>query len=272
VEADQPGGSFLMKEHAMTIRTLLTAAGAIALVMTAAPAAADTGRTPPGAPCLKSNGNPCNNNNGNLGAQGNAGHERVRIDRKPLPIDLAMPAVSGRGAYISQIGDANVATIRQTAPNAYARVDQTGAANEADVTQSGSGTVYARAAQIGHGNFARVEQSGSGQNLITLDQNGNRNWAWTNQHSIGAILNGARLIQSGNDNDMKLVQDGSDNRALLTQEGDGNGMTVAQLGDGNRLAWTQQGSNLSDLQITQTGGTEKSGQLSITQTGTGSGI
>jgi len=253
----------------MNARNLIAMTVAAAAALMSAPASAENAKSPAGAPCLKNNGNPCNNNNGNLGAQGNADHERVRIDKKPPPIDLAMPAVSGRGAYISQIGDTNVATINQTAPNAYARVDQSGDANEADVTQSGGGTAYARATQTGQGNFARVEQDGSGQNVVTLVQNGGGNWAWSKQNATGAIHNGARLSQTGNDNDMLLTQDGGDNRAVLTQEGDGNGMTVAQLGDGNRLAWTQQGDNLSDLQITQTGGSEKGGQLLITQTGTG---
>ena len=253
----------------MTARIFIALTAAATAAFMTAPAVADTGIIPPGNPCLKNNGNPCNNNNGNLGAQGNADHERVRIDKKPPPIDLAMPAVSGRGAYIAQIGDANVATINQTAPNAYARADQSGDANEADITQNGSGTAYARTVQTGDRNFARVEQHGSGQNVVTLDQNGNGNWAWSNQNASGAIHNGARLTQVGNDNDMMLVQDGGDNRAVLTQQGDGNGMTVAQLGDGNRLAWTQEGNNLSDLQITQTGGSAKGGQLQITQTGTG---
>lgn len=250
----------------MTIRLIIAA---LALLAGSAPALADNANTPGGAPCLKNNGNPCNNNNGNLGAQGNVDHERVRIDRKPPPIELAMPPVSGRGAYISQIGDTNVATIHQTAPNAYARVDQAGDRNEVDVTQRGSGAAYARATQAGVQNFARIEQGGTGQNVLFTEQTGNRNWLWSSQNSIGALHNGARLTQVGNDNDMLLVQDGGDNRAVLTQEGNGNGMTVAQQGDGNRLAWTQQGNNLTDLQITQTGGTQKGGQLLITQTGTG---
>lgn len=250
----------------MSIRLIVAA-----LAFLAGPALAENAKTPGGAPCLKNNGNPCNDNNGNLGEQGNAGHERVRNDKTPPPIDLAMPGVSGRGAYISQIGDANLASVHQTAPNAYARVDQAGSANEADVSQRGSGTAYARLAQTGQANFARAEQTGSGQNVLYLDQTGSGNWAWSNQNSIGAVHNGARLSQTGNDNDMMLVQDGSDNRAVLSQEGDGNGMSVAQLGDGNRLAWTQEGTNLSDLEITQTGGMEKGGQLQITQTGIGNG-
>lgn len=251
----------------MTIRKLLTAASAIALVLGAAPAAADTTGTPPGAPCLKNNGNPCNGNNGNLGKQGNANHERVHIDKRPPPIDLPMPAVSGRGAFISQIGDLNVANIRQTAPNAYARIDQSGNGNEADVTQGGSGTGYVSASQSGTENFARVEQSGIGQNVLYLTQNGTANWAWSSQNAPGALHNGAHLMQAGDHNDMRLVQDGSDNRALLSQVGDANGMTAVQLGAGNRLIWNQQGNNLTDLQITQTGGSEKGGQLLITQTG-----
>lgn len=252
----------------MTIRMgAMISALVIGLAAGAVPAAADTTSTPPGNPCLKDNGNPCNGNNGNLGAQGNANHEKVKIDKKPPPIDLPMPAVSGRGAYISQIGDSNVATVRQSAPNAYARVDQEGSSNETDLTQAGSGTGYTEALQDGAGNFMRVKQDGSGQNVVYLTQNGNGNWAWSNQNAIGAIHNGARMTQTGDNNDMMLLQDGSDNRALLTQEGDGNGMSAVQAGDGNRLIWTQQGSNLTDLQITQTGGSEKGGQLLVTQTG-----
>lgn len=251
----------------MTIRKLLTAAGAIALLLSAAPAMADTEGTPPGDPCSKNNGNPCNGNNGNLGDQGNSDHERVHIDKKPPPIDLPMPAVSGRGAFVTQIGDANVASIRQTAPNAYARVDQGGNGNEADVTQGGSGTGYVSASQGGDGNFARLEQGGIGQNVLYLTQTGTSNWAWSSQNASGALHNGARLTQTGSNNDMQLIQDGSDNRAVLTQDGDANGMTAVQLGEGNRLIWNQTGNNLTDLQISQTGGGEKGGQLLITQTG-----
>lgn len=250
---------------------ILSSVLGLAIAVAAVPAVADTTSTPPGAPCLKDNGNPCNNNNGNLGEQGNADHEKVKIDKKPPPIDLPMPAVSGRAAYITQIGDSQVATVRQTAPNAYAEVKQEGSSNEADVTQAGTGTAYADSAQEGAGNFARIQQTGSGQNVVYLTQNGNGNWAWANQNAIGAIHNGARMTQTGDSNDMALLQDGSDNRALLSQEGDGNGMTAMQVGDGNRLIWTQQGSNLTDLQITQTSGAEKGGQLMVTQTGVNPG-
>lgn len=238
---------------------------ALLLSLASAPVAADTNGVPPGNPCLKDNGNPCKGNNGNLGRQGNANHEKTVIDKKPPPIDLAMPAISGRAAFVDQIGNDQVATIRQTAPNAFARVNQQGSSNEADVTQNGSGTAYAQAAQAGTGNFARIEQGGTGQNVVYLTQQGDGNWAWSNQAAMGALHNGAKMLQSGDGNDMSLVQQGSDNLAVLTQDGDNNGMTTVQIGDGNRLTWIQQGSNLSDLQITQTGGTNKDGQISVTQ-------
>lgn len=248
-------------------RAILTAG----TLLLASPALADNSGTPPGNPCAKDNGNPCNGNNGNLGDQGNAGHEKVKIDRHPDPIDLAMPAVINRGAYIDQIGDMNMASVVQTAPNAFARVRQEGDGNNAGVTQSGSGSDYLDAAQSGQENFARIQQSGNGQNVLYVSQAGIGNWLSADQNAVGAIHNGAMMTQSGNDNAMLLAQDGSDNLAKLAQEGDGNGMTAVQLGDGNRLTWTQQGNNLSDLQITQTGGATPGGQLSITQTNIGNG-
>lgn len=252
----------------MRLGTLIAAAVA-GLLFAAAPASADTASVPPGNPCVRNNGNPCNGNNGNLGEQGNAGHERTRIDRHPDPIMLSMPPVSGRGAYINQIGDSNVASIVQAAPNAFAKIDQDGDRNTADVAQKDSGNAYLEVGQTGDSNFARVQQTGVGSNVAYLTQDGSSNWAYVDQNAAGAVFNGARLSQTGNNNDMLLYQDGSDNRALLSQEGDGNGMTAVQLGVGNRLAWSQVGTNLTDLQITQTGGTTHDGQIAVTQTGTG---
>jgi hypothetical protein len=245
---------------------LSLAAAAIMAAMLAAPVLAQSSNVPPGNPCIKGNGNPCNANNGNIGKQGNASREIVRIDRKPPPTNVAMPPVLGRGAFVSQIGDANVASVIQTAPSAFAKVDQTGDRNETDVTQRGSGTGYIESKQTGDGNFARLQQSGAGHNVAYLSQNGNSNWAWAYQNANGGPHNGAMMTQTGDLNDMLLSQNGSDNRAILTQEGNGNGMTATQNGEGSRLTWKQQGNALSDLQITQTGGSEKGGQLLIIQT------
>lgn len=230
---------------------------------------ATTSSTPPGNPCLKNNGNPCNGNNGNLGAQGNAGHEKTKIDKKPPPISIGMPAVTDRGVFITQVGDDNDASVVQSAPRAYVSVAQNGNSNDADIAQTGTGTAYIQATQTGDQNFARIQQTGPGQNVSYVAQTGNGNWLWSDQAALGAIYNGAQLTQTGDNNDMALHQNGSDNLAILTQEGDNNGMTATQLGDDNRLAWTQQGSNLSDLQITQVGGNQPGGQLQITQTNTG---
>lgn len=243
---------------------------ALLALAAAAPALADTPTVPPGNPCLKNNGNPCNGNNGNLGQQGNVHHEKVVIGPPP-PINITMPAVTDRGVYISQIGDNNVASVVQTAPNAYASIAQDGDSNDADTSQSGTGTGYIAATQTGDQNFARIQQWGSGQNVVYTTQSGTGNWLWSDQEALGAIYNGAELTQTGNYNDMELDQSGSDNLAVLTQDGDNNGMTATQLGVGNRLVWTQQGDNLSDLQITQTGGSFAGGQLMVTQTNVGNG-
>jgi hypothetical protein len=249
----------------MNVRKLIGTLFGAMLFLSVAPAYADTASTPPGSPCTKNNGNPCNGNNGNLGEQGNAGHEKIKIDKKPPPIILAMPEVADRGVFISQVGDLNEADVVQTAPNAYASINQAGDSNDVDVAQSGTGTAYLEAAQNGDSNFARVTQSGTGQNVAYVTQNGTNNWVWSNQLALGEVYNGARLSQTGNDNDMVLDQQGSDNLAVLTQEGDNNGMTAVQIGEGNRLAWTQQGDNHTDLQVTQTGGSNTGGQLMITQ-------
>jgi hypothetical protein len=244
------------------------AVGALALLIAFGPglALAETTSVPPGNPCFGSTGNPCNNNNGNLGQQGNVDREWVRIDKKPPPITLGMPAISKNAAYVEQIGEANDARISQTARVAYAKIVQDGADNIVILSQNGTGVAYADAKQTGSNNFATLQQNGSGQNVVYLTQSGSSNWAWSNQNAAGALHNGALMSQTGSNNDMALVQDGSDNLALLSQEGDDNGMSAMQIGEGNRLAWMQQGSGLTDLQIVQTGGLEKGGQLSVTQT------
>ena len=96
----------------MTARSFIAITVAAAAALMSAPAVAGNDHTPPGNPCAKNNGNPCNGNNGNLGAQGNADKEKVKTDKTPPPIDLAMPPVSGRGAFIAQIGDGNAASDR----------------------------------------------------------------------------------------------------------------------------------------------------------------
>jgi hypothetical protein len=203
----------------------------------AAPALAKNDKTPPGDPCGKGNGNPCNGNNGNSGSQGNNGGKNSVTTGAAGRIDVDAPAFNGRNVFITQIGASNVAVATQTAPDARIDMRQDGDRNRAEATQRGTGPAFARIGQIGDGHLATVEQGGVGRSSLYVEQKGgDRNQAFVTQNTAGALYNGAVLAQSGFDNTMSLRQDGQDNRALLSQEG--------------------------DLQITQTGG----GSLSITQT------
>src|SRR3546814_1167866 len=102
------------KDRHMSIRPAFTAATALAMTFAAAPAFASNGNTPPGNPCAKGNGNPCNGNSGNSGQQGNA------YRQAPTAIIIPVEPVDGRGAYITQIGDSNNAVIRQAAARGHA--------------------------------------------------------------------------------------------------------------------------------------------------------
>lgn len=248
-------------------RLPLTAFAALALVTGAigAPALADNDRTPPGDPCGNGNGvgtgNPCNGNNGNQGANGNAGNGGFTFD----PIEI--PPEERTGVFITQIGATNRANATQTSSTSFTQVVQNGDQNAAEVTQSAPGTHYAKIAQDGDRNDMTASQDGPGQTVLLLGQDGNGNTAAISQTDNGSLYSAAAILQKGNDNNLILVQDGDDNQARLTQDGDDNLMTATQLDAGNRLEWTQNGSGLSDLEITQTGGAA----MQITQTNNGNG-
>lgn len=205
---------------------------AIAALLGTAPASA-TNKTP----------------SGNAGGQGQA--KGVTTGRPPA-FYISRPSVSGRDAYVTQIGETNRASVRQSAPDARAEVVQTGDRNDAEVVQNGR-VGYAQIRQIGDSNAATATQSGKGGNTLFLAQLGSHNSAVVSQESA-MLENGARLLQSGQGNVMTLAQSGNDNQAQLTQQGDNNVMNAAQTGAGNRLDWTQQGSGLASLSVTQTGG------------------
>jgi len=178
---------------------------------------------------------------------------------------IPVPDVSNRGAFVSQIGEDNRASVVQTASDASADVRQQGADNNAAVTQRGSGLGFADVRQTGDGNAATVEQDGSGQSVLYVVQTGGGNRAVSNQLTPGVSNNGAIMMQTGSDNLMTLIQNDSGNTAALVQDGDRKDMTAVQNGLNNQLSWTQQGSGLSNLQITQPGGQA----LQITQTNIG---
>lgn len=250
----------------MNTRIILAAAGAIAMALSAAPAWADNDRIPPGDPCGigpgVGTGNPCNGNNGNQGDQGNSGNGQGGGE---LP-DFEIPSLPGHGAYITQIGDYNGATVNQTNSSSLAIVWQDGVDNKADVTQNGTVRDFALVKQLGESNRAGVSQQGAGENVLYVVQAGNRNGATAAQTSTGES-NGAIMAQFGSDNQMSLVQNGSDNQALMKQIGDRNEMHATQNNDGNRLVWVQAGNNLprgnQPTEITQNGGSN----LIITQGG-----
>lgn len=232
------------------------------LALATAPVLAENGKEPPGAPCNKGNGNPCNGNPGNDGQQGNGGG-RGGHGGHPPTIDIPVAPVSGRGAFITQIGEANRASAAQSGPNALVAIHQAGDRNRADVTQSGTRSDFADVVQLGDKNVAVAVQSGTGQNVLWVAQAGWRNNVTAAQDSNGGF-NGAILAQAGYGNQMHLTQDGGDNKAVLAQAGNDNAMSATQNGDGNRLVWTQLGSGLPDLGIIQNGGQA----VQITQTGT----
>jgi hypothetical protein len=231
----------------------LFAAGALAAT---APVQAKTDKETPGGPCAdgpgKGVGNPCKGNNGNPSPEGNAKKERVDYNPNPTPFTIARPG-NDRGAFINQIGDANRAMIGQQASGQYARIDQNGETNLADVAQAGSAAHYATVNQTGDANALSLTQGGSAVQVALLSQQGNGNVMAVGQQGA-SVSSGVAASQLGDNNAMTLAQSGDNNQALLTQNGSGNAMTASQTGGNNQLIWTQNGDYLSDLAISQQGG------------------
>ena len=180
---------------------------------------------------------------------------------------IEAPAEQASGVFIEQVGTTNRAEVNQASASGAARILQDGSGNQASLNQGELGQNTATLAQAGDDNSINAAQNGSGSNLLLLAQEGNGNSALVSQTDSGLLYSAAAILQSGNGNSLALVQDGDDNQARLTQNGDNNAMTAVQLDTGNRLEWTQDGSGLSDLQITQTGGAA----MQVTQTNGGGG-
>src|SRR3546814_17549926 len=142
----------------MNHRIVLAAASALAMALGAAPALADNDRIPPGDPCGigpgVGTGNPCNGNEGNEGDQGNSGHGNGGGE---LP-DFEIPPLPGHGAFITQIGDYNDATVPQTNSASLAIVWQDGDDKTADVTQHGTERDFGLVNQFGQDNQALVSK------------------------------------------------------------------------------------------------------------------
>jgi minor curlin subunit len=183
------------------------------------------------------------------------------------PIDVARPAPLRTSAYITQVGNQNQASIRQSASQQFARIAQNGDGNSATARQMGEGVAYLEVDQAGLLNSIVVKQDATpgGSNVALAEQFGEDNVILLDQTATAGSPNGAVLVQNGTGNQMNLQQAGSDNRAELIQLGDNNAMTATQNGSDNQLRWVQDGNGLSDLQIVQSG----SQAISITQSNGG---
>lgn len=182
----------------------------------------------------------------------------------------ALPATAQseptRGVFVTQIGDGSRVEVTQQNSDSLARIAQDGNDNQIDLNQNGSAPHRAQIGQNGDQNIIDAEQDGDGSADLTLAQDGDGNSALVLQREVSAAeQTSAAILQRGNGNRLILTQDGSDNSATLNQLGDDNIMTAAQEGSGNRLEWSQNGDGLSDLGITQIGGSN----IQVTQSNTG---
>ncbi len=178
---------------------------------------------------------------------------------------ITVPVTGPDNVFVDQIGSGNVVDIEQAGTGQTAELRQNGTDNVADLDQRDGGEHIALVTQTGDRNATTLAQEGDGQAIAVITQNGSDNAALVFQRDNGSIGTAAEIAQTGSDNTLVLSQDGSDNLARLTQNGDGNAMTATQLNNGNQLDWVQDGSGLSDLNITQTGGQE----MLIVQTNSG---
>ena len=186
--------------------------------------------------------------------------------RKAFPSDPILKQLYSRtDGSGTQIGTTHQARIDQQNNRQYARIEQSGTQNRANVDQRGVGEHFTELIQQGDENDFELRQEGAGANVLYASQQGDQNRIDAVQSQTGAIYNAAIVSQKGNRNDLALAQDGADNQATLVQQGDDNIMSATQIGDGNRLNWLQDGSNLSDLMIHQSGGAA----MQVTQTNSG---
>lgn len=179
-----------------------------------------------------------------------------------LVIALLVPGAARAGGsgsvFIEQVGEAGWARAEQRASDSRIEIGQNGDHNHAEAVQSGGADLVAELVQEGDRNLAEARQSGF-DSVTGIDQFGTRNRAYAAQ--AGAQGNHAYLLQMGDGNSMALSQEGAHHSAELVQAGDDNAMSASQSGQGARLYWSQTGSGLPDLGISQSGETA----LSIAQ-------
>ncbi len=180
------------------------------------------------------------------------------------------------GAEISQNGNGNIATVRQSSAS-QTDVTQVGTGNTATVDQYGNPTSSAGSTttvyQNGMNNDAVVRQQ-SGASFATIEQfGGNGNDAFIDQRGDN---DAGRITQDGNRNQARttgipgILQRGDNNTTTIDQVGNDNvartttGLTTAGAGEFNTIAITQSGNEQlaafdtdggdNDIVIQQSGG------------------
>ncbi|MBP0441055.1 beta strand repeat-containing protein [Tianweitania sediminis] len=154
----------------------------------------------------------------------------------------------------------NVLTINQAGKSGVVSVirqekDGDGAANKADVYQSGISNVVRNIDQFGSANHAETDQTGEGNEVTLLKQVGAGNSAKTTQSGSGGRIS---ITQNGNDNGQQGFRLGAAgilaglsgmDQGVASQNGDSgstdNRINYVAAGDGNLFAFRQDGSDNS---------------------------
>ena len=172
-------------------------------------------------------------------------------------------------ARITQLGNANTATIRQEiVTSSTAVVEQSGAGNLARVEQINSTDTSIQTRQIGNDNRISVRQDRAVYGGPNITQNGNGNAVSTvSDNVLGSgpwisqigDMNTANTTQTNTEANLSITQQGFGNRADVTQaDGIGDSTTINQSGNNNRASVSQlgpDGVSYNVASITQVGNT-----------------
>ncbi len=162
------------------------------------------------------------------------------------------PAPLGDSAYITQVGDKNIADVDQKAGDVknVARINQGTARDHATeekafVKQSGRGGNSSLVNQTGKNDVAQVDQKGS-NGSATVTQSGSGRHDGRNL----AIIEQGR--ESRNEQ-ASIEQDGGRNFGLIDQKGSDDKATIKQKGHDNKATVRQDDSFGATALVTQTG-------------------
>lgn len=150
---------------------------------------------------------------------------------------LACTGASAAGeAFIGQYGHSAAASIEQIATTGSVRVEQSGSANRADVSQVNAMASSVVTQQSGSGNSLSALQSGGGLDGVEIHQPGLLNTARVEQSSAGlASSNEAVVRQEGRGGASDLTQAAAHLALAVVDQsplGDGNAARIFQSGPG----------------------------------------